>query len=389
MANLQCYLGIVLLFYSGLFTTPGVCREVIVTRNSIYPKLRLVSAVFRHGDRTLEKQIEYYPDDPHKHYDTYPVGDGQLTNAGKDRAYKFGQVLKEMYKSFLGDVYYQPNIYAQSSAVVRCKMTLQLVLAALYPPNDVQKWNPHLSWQPADFKYTPADKDDILFSVLCPAYIEAVNNLSDDPTVKMKVNEYSDLMKEMSQRTGKNMTTISNLFILYHTLITQVSLNLDLPDWAYDALRDGKLLKAALLQYDLFNYNDQLIQYGGLLYNIINDMNNKIHGTLKDRRINLFSAHDIHVAAMLKALKIFDNNIPQFTSSVIIELRENDGDYFVRVLHYLGIPSKVIEVIIPGCETLCSYDKFVTLISTSIRTDNDPTCLLTRSLPKELEEILS
>jgi len=60
-------------------------------------------------------------------------------------------------------------------------------------------------------------------------------------------------------------------------------------------------------------------------------MNKVINGTLVDRKINLYSAHDMNVAAMLIALKIFDNRIPQFTSGVIIELYEKDSNYFVKV----------------------------------------------------------
>lgn len=92
----------------------------------------------------------------------------KIIKAGKDRAYQFGQVLKQRYNNFLGDVYYQPNIYAQSSEIVRTKMTLQLVLAALYPPNDAQMWNPQLVWQPTNYIYNPIGEDGVLFSLLCP-----------------------------------------------------------------------------------------------------------------------------------------------------------------------------------------------------------------------------
>lgn len=65
-------------------------------------------------------------------------------------------------------------------------------------------------------------------------------------------------------------------------------------------------------------------------------MNKVIDGTLEDRRINLFSAHDIHVAGMLHALNIFKcfqrtYYHPTYTSSIIIELHEKNGMYFVKV----------------------------------------------------------
>lgn len=60
-------------------------------------------------------------------------------------------------------------------------------------------------------------------------------------------------------------------------------------------------------------------------------MDKMINGTLKDRRINLFSAHDLNVSAMLHALNIFDSRPPEYTSSVIIELHEKKSEFFVKV----------------------------------------------------------
>lgn len=68
-------------------------------------------------------------------------------------------------------------------------------------------------------------------------------------------------METMTQQTGKNMTNIHDLFLLYQTFATEVSLGLQLPNWTADVFPDGKLLDAALLQYDIFNYNNKLLQY--------------------------------------------------------------------------------------------------------------------------------
>lgn len=59
-------------------------------------------------------------------------------------------------------------------------------------------------------------------------------------------------------------------------------------------------------------------------------MNKVIKGTL-NRKINLFSAHDMNVSGLLLALNISKRHFPEFTSSVIIELHERDEKYFVKV----------------------------------------------------------
>jgi len=81
---------------------------------------------------------------------------------GKDRAYKLGLLLRDKYNSFLGDVYYPPNVYARSTWIPRTKMTLQLVLAALYPPVNIQQWNLNISWQPIDMIYSSQQEEDTL-----------------------------------------------------------------------------------------------------------------------------------------------------------------------------------------------------------------------------------
>lgn len=60
-------------------------------------------------------------------------------------------------------------------------------------------------------------------------------------------------------------------------------------------------------------------------------MNKVINGTLVNRKINLFSGHDINVSAFLYALNISEYSYPAYTSSVILELHENNGNYFVKV----------------------------------------------------------
>lgn len=360
MEKFQCDLGIALIFCFGLLTT---CIAI----QSQGTKLRLVSAIFRHGDRTIEKNVESYPNDPYKNYNFYPDGNGQLTNAGKRRAYQLGLILRNRYNSFLGKVYYQPNIYAQSTEVVRTKMSLELVLAALYPPADVQKWNSLLPWQPVDFLYTNATYDTLFYSYLCPKYIRLYYDmLQNNEIIKKKVAEFASVMKRVSIYTGRNITTMFDLFLIHETLETETALGLRLPEWTQSFFPNGAIMDATLLQYDLLSYGILNKLNGGvLLRKIIDNMNEVVNGTLKDRKLNLFSGHDLNVAAIMHALNISYENVPRYTSSIMIELHEKNGEFFVKVIHYLGIPSTLIEKRIPGCEMLCPYDKFIQLTSAS------------------------
>lgn len=46
----------------------------------------------------------------------------------------------------------------------------------------------------------------------------------------------------------------------------------------------------------------------------------------------------------------------------------------LQVLYYRGIPSIIDELRIPGCETLCSFDKFLDLIKYCLPSDEEMVC---------------
>lgn len=81
---------------------------------------------------------------------------------GKLRAFKLGEILRQKYNDFLGSTYLQKDVKFLSSDFERTKMSLQLVLAGLYPPNSLQKWKADLNWQPIPFRSIhPISKDYI------------------------------------------------------------------------------------------------------------------------------------------------------------------------------------------------------------------------------------
>lgn len=62
---------------------------------------------------------------------------------GKKREYNIGKMLHERYGDFLGQLK-NDDVYAYRTDYERTKMSLQLVLAALYPSNDETSRN--FSW---------------------------------------------------------------------------------------------------------------------------------------------------------------------------------------------------------------------------------------------------
>jgi prostatic aicd phosphatase len=85
------------------------------------------------------------------------------------REYKLGQTLRDRYNDFLSNLYFPKDVMALSSDYDRTKMSLQLVLAGLFPPLDnSQQWNPELNWQPIPVSYLPRVDDNFFLANECP-----------------------------------------------------------------------------------------------------------------------------------------------------------------------------------------------------------------------------
>mgnify|MGYP005983668887 FL=1 len=79
-----------------------------------------------------------------------------LLQKGKQMSFKLGDILRQRYDSFLGDLYVPEMVEAVSTDFDRTKASLLLVLAALFPPAPAQRWSDSLPWMPIPIHF---DKD--------------------------------------------------------------------------------------------------------------------------------------------------------------------------------------------------------------------------------------
>ncbi|XP_012251812.2 venom acid phosphatase Acph-1-like [Athalia rosae] len=362
-----------------------VCWCIVMNKEVVFgdtveneAKVKLLSVLFRHGDRTPDPSIGgTYPNDPYQNYTYFPVGLGGLTNKGKMRVFKLGQALRLKYDEFLGDLYYPDVLEGRSTDYDRTKMALQMVLNGLFPPAPIQQWKDGVDWQPIPTVYFHEEEDWVLRSDLCPKYIVESNRYLNSAEFRERLAEHKNLTEFLEKVTGESSMNADDLFVLHSTLITQLQMGLDIPEWATELLSNGRLEDAASLRLEAFKGNDELKRlWGGmLLRKITDDFLSYRNGSLPDgRKIFLYSAHDLNVAGLLSTLGVYDSRFPQYSSAVIIELLEYENDYFVKVIYYLGIPPKFIVMQIPGCTQLCPLDKFLYQLENVIATDEDIKC---------------
>ncbi|XP_018403581.1 PREDICTED: uncharacterized protein LOC108780391 [Cyphomyrmex costatus] len=339
------------------------------------PELKLVNVVFRHGDRTPDNGYEMYPNDPYLNYSFYPEGLGQLTITGKMRQYKLGQILHSRYKEFLGDLYLPKLVVAHSSDYDRTKMSLQLVLAALFPSNVRQQWNPVLNWQPIPTSYVTRVNDNFFLPDECPQYLNEYDGVLNLPKTQKQMSQFTNLMNELTKLTGKKIEKPIDFYYLYHTFMSESFLNLTLPKWAYDYFPDGPLFDAIIAAYNISNSTPTLKRlYAGPIIRTIWENMLAVQNASSNTKIYLYSGHETNIATLLHAFNVYKPHVPEYSSAIILELLQQNDQYYVKILHYQGIPPIINELKIPDCETICPFNKFSDIIRDLLPSDKEMVC---------------
>ncbi|XP_076762931.1 venom acid phosphatase [Xylocopa sonorina] len=365
-----------------------VALAAIIGVTAVHAELKLVNVIFRHGDRTPDDtDDERYPNDPYLNDDFFPWGRGQLTNNGKMREYALGQFLRSKYGDFLGDLYTPESVSALSSDYDRTKMSLQLVLAGLYPPNKLLQWNNNLMWQPIPAAYLRRYEDNVFLPENCLLFSIEYERVLQSPEGKQQLSKYNNLMQQLTRWTGKNISTPWDLYYVYHTLMAEQSLGLTLPAWAKNIFPYGELWNATVFSYNIASSTPLLRKlYGGPYLRIVTrNMLNVVTGTQqRNEKIHLFSGHESNIAAVLHALGAYYPHVPEYSSALIMECHYIQKVYYVRILNYLGIPAQAREIRMPGCGVYCPLDKYLQLIEQVIPSNDDLIC--NKGLVKEFAD---
>ncbi|KAF5293820.1 hypothetical protein FQA39_LY03305 [Lamprigera yunnana] len=324
--------------------------------------------MFRHGSRTNER-TSTYPNDPHANITYWPYGYGQLTNHGKQRQFDLGQRLHKRYGKFL-EMYTPEVIDAWSTNYNRTKMSLELVLAGLFPPEKPLNWSSQYLWQPIPYNYFGPD-DNIL--ALPPYICKKHNKLYEEYTKTREgskfVNRYSEWYPYLKENSGLHIKGIVDLYLLYFTLTIQQEWGLTLPEWT-------KVVLHPLLENSVSDFYIALtatpelnkLSQGFALKKYLDTVDQKLSANLipTERKMLLYSAHEISIASLLRALNVFTPHVPNCGACVLLELHLIDGVYGTKIYYedYSDDSPKLLEV--PGCNSFCPLDQFKTLLKDHI-----------------------
>ncbi|XP_052651114.1 prostatic acid phosphatase-like isoform X3 [Harpia harpyja] len=308
---------------------------VLLQQSTAERELKFVVVVFRHGDRT---PVVNFPTDLHKESE-WPQGFGQLTKTGMLQLFELGQYTRERYSNFLNSTYNRQEFYIQSTDYDRTIMSAQSYLSGLFPPTSSQIWNPELLWQPIPVHILQKSTDRRLHFPLpdCPLFDELQNETQTSSEFQNRIQPYMAIH------------------------------NYTLPVWATKDAIDKleKLAELSLLSlFGLYKTEEKSRLQGGVLVNIILNSIKQAANSSKQRKMEVYSAHDTTVGALQIALNIFNGKLPPYAACQFFELyQESSGRYSIE-MHYRNDSSKDPYLLtLPGCTSSCPLEKFAELVS--------------------------
>ncbi|XP_029866245.1 prostatic acid phosphatase isoform X3 [Aquila chrysaetos chrysaetos] len=308
---------------------------VLLQHSTAERELKFVVVVFRHGDRT---PVVNFPTDLHKESE-WPQGFGQLTKTGMQQLFELGQYTRERYSNFLNSTYNRQEFYIQSTDYDRTIMSAQSYLSGLFPPTSSQIWNPELLWQPIPVHILQKTTDRRLHFPLpdCPLFDELQNETQTSSEFQNRIQPYMGIH------------------------------NYTLPVWATKDVIDKleKLAELSLLSlFGLYKTEEKSRLQGGVLVNVILNSIKQAANSSKQRKMEVYSAHDTTVGALQIALNIFNGKLPPYAACQFFELyQESSGRYSIE-MHYRNDSSKDPYLLtLPGCTSSCPLEKFAELVS--------------------------
>jgi len=332
--------------------------------------------LYRHGDRS---PVAVFPTDKYASY--WPDGLGRLTQKGMRMEFELGEFFRSRYttSNFLNTSYLHKEVYCKSSDSERCLMSAESQMAGLYPPSGWQIWNKNILWQPVPVHTVPGKKDPYLrpWDYDCPRLKELIQQ-------KMQSKEYIDVTEKnkglfefLEKNTGLKSIAIESIWVVYDTLFVEKSHNLTMPKWL-NATIWNQMERVALFDFKYrFTGNDEFSRLsGGSLIGLIRSGMINMSKNKKDAfKLNVYSAHDTTVLALLGSLGLYNGTTIPYATTVLVELYEIDqGKFVVEMYLRNSSSSPLYQLNLKGCTPDCPLSDFFKLLSNRIPSDLDKEC---------------
>lgn len=142
---------------------------------------------------------------------------------GKQTEHQIGKYLRETYGSFIPEQYTPDAIYAVSTNFKRTKMSLELVLASLFPPLSNELISTTLEWQPIPFNIQQGQGFLGIASTYCASYINEYYKFLLSKDGQELRADYKNLYHGLSKTCGLHVVCPRDVAGLYFALKSEVS----------------------------------------------------------------------------------------------------------------------------------------------------------------------
>lgn len=321
-----------------VFVTLASC--IWIMSSLATPDLKLVHVLFAHKLYAPEEDNADYAVKNETgipqilSYEYFASAAKSMPNDAYVNMYNLGVHLRDIYDEFLGDTYMHDVTKIRTTEYTLSILSAQLVNAGLWPPSEGQMWMEGFNWQPIPTDYLEMKEDTLMMGTLCPNFLSQMDQMLQTLEMQKIIAQHQLLFDHLSQYIKKNISTPSDVALLYATLETMVDRNELLPDWAMDIFPDGAMYNVTLLEYDLLSITPLQRQLNGgtLLGEIVsNSLKYKSGYISKERKIMLYSGNHRNIIGVLKNLNSWSPHIPNEAAALIFEL------YFDDVINTYGM----------------------------------------------------
>ncbi|CAG9860689.1 unnamed protein product [Phyllotreta striolata] len=321
-------------------------------------ELLSLAVLYRHGNRSPRI---IYKNDIHREKipKLWPEGLGQLTNIGKRQAYDLGRWYREKYADFIPRKYHKNFVRVLSSDRDRCLMSAACNLAGLFPPEGVQVWNDQLPWQPVPIHTIPSDRDGMIQQSdrRCRKHDRLMGELVRSENVQKFLRSKKRLFEYLSNHTGEDLRVPEDVNPVHDLLFIQDFLNLTLPEWTKGVFPQ-ETSEMLVMGFALSSNTTELgrLKSGLVLDYITTFFEDYLKNPQSTQKFLMLSGHDSTMSTLMNVLGVFDWTWPDYSSTLVFELRRKHGNVFLRI--YFKDSKKIRNLKLPRCSTDCNFEEF-------------------------------
>lgn len=143
---------------------------------------------------------------------------------GKQTEYAIGKYLREAYGKFIPEQYTPDVVYSISTNYKRTKMSLELVLASLFPPLTGEKIATDLNWQPVPFNIEDGAGIISVRYMYCINFVNAYYKYVFSQEARSIINNYKNLYIDLTKAAGFEVSIPRDVAMIYVNLKCKVSI---------------------------------------------------------------------------------------------------------------------------------------------------------------------